>query len=814
MTNLKKEKLSQEDDFYLRCCLALFQLYLEYLGNPDEKIKIIWNTKIRPLVSQKYPLFKNGIFSKNVDVEFLMQEIDRFANVNNNKQIEKSEPMRQNRLNDIRMNTIYVSSEQFLNKGDNKAKLKNKMVNENSNKKIKEMKNEIIINPSDIKKKESSTVKLKKNDSIKMRSIIITIRNNFNIIIRKRKNKSVDERKYRKISLAKSFDLHKYANEVYIKDNDDINNKKKKTIIESKSTKKKMIISPNYSDEINSDKTIRYKNKKLKAISFNFLLKQITSTDFIEKDDNIEFLYNFSQQCFCFVKKENLFQKVFNCYAYYKKLNTPFIHLKKLIYFLNLLTLGMYDYYHNMKISPDKNIKSFYKNIESELRKMTTKKNNDNENSELKENDIKKIEQFRDPKAKGASIQFTEKIRMLEELQNKNNKSQVFPNEENKKVLPKKSIEEKPKKSISKNDLNEEGKILNEILLINNLFDSKHNINIEEVKKKLKLYKDYYINKEERNKKDKAVIALSRTFLQPSQKRYYKNYYIGYFSILNYDPMEIGEVLINISKEDLSKIERRELYNAIFLKKGKEKTCPNVTEYITKFNKLTSFIMEDILSYDIPKIRAKVIYYWLKVAEYLKQKKDHNDCFAIYSAIHHYIISGLKLTNKEMKSKAKALQNKIRDYCTFDGNYKNFREEMHNCSKNNEFFIPYLGLLLRDISFFEANYDYIMDDGLINVEKIEKVQIIVDEFFSFKKTREYNNRIVLNEELKFFKELELIKEDDLELLANKLEPKFILNDYPKKSKRITNLDKKFFMNKTSSNIGTFKLMNVGNFVIV
>ena len=53
---------------------------------------------------------------------------------------------------------------------------------------------------------------------------------------------------------------------------------------------------------------------------------------------------------------------------------------------------------------------------------------------------------------------------MLEELQNKNNKSQVFTNEEIKKVLPKKSIKEKPKKSISKNDLNEEGKILNEIL--------------------------------------------------------------------------------------------------------------------------------------------------------------------------------------------------------------------------------------------------------------------------------------------------------------------------------------------------------------
>ena len=819
MYYLKKEKLSHEDDFYLRCCLALFQIYLEFLGNPEEKIKKIWNNNIKPLVLQKYPIIKNGIFNKNADVEFLIQEIDRINNANNIKQEEKSEPVRQSRLNDIRMNTIYVSSKQFLGKGNtknnennnNKIKVKNKTVNENTNNK---MKNEIVINPSEIKKKESNTMKVKKNDKIYMKSIIITIRNNFTILIRKRKNKSVDERKYRKISLAKSFDLHQYANEVYIKDNDDINNKKKKIILEEKSTKKKMIISSNYVDEISSDKTIRYKNKKLKAISFNFLLKQITSTDFIEKDGNIEFIYSFAQQCFCFVKKENLFQKIFNCYTHYKKLNTPFIHMKKLIYFLNLLILEMYDYHHNLKFSIDKNIKNFYKNLEIELKKISTKNNN---NNEIKEKETKKLDQckdqFKDPKAKRASLQFVEKIKMLEELQNKNIHSLM---QENKKMPAKKSIKEKPKKII-KEELNEEGLVLNEISLINTLFESKQeNNNIEEIKKKLKLYKDYIIKKGEKNKRDKSFIILNRSSLKPTEKKNYRNYYMNYFSILNYEPEEIGEVLISISKEDLSKIERRELYNAIFLKKGKEKTCPNITECITKFNKLTSFIMEDILSYDYPKIRAKVIYYWLRVAEYLKQRKDHNDCFAIYSALHHYIITGLQQTKKEMKSKVKVLQNKIRDYCTFDGNYKNFREEMHICSKNEEFFLPYLGLLLRDISFFEANYDYIMDDGLINVEKIEKVQTIIDEFFSFKNMKDgYNDgKVTYPQELNFFKNLEIIKEDDLEILANKLEPKFILKDFPQKGKRITNLDKKFFKYKVPSDNESTHLMSLGSFVIV
>ncbi len=115
---------------------------------------------------------------------------------------------------------------------------------------------------------------------------------------------------------------------------------------------------------------------------------------------------------------------------------------------------------------------------------------------------------------------------------------------------------------------------------------------------------------------------------------------------------------------------------------------------------------------------------------------------------------------------------------------------MIKCANNNEFYIPYLGILLRDISFYEANYDYIMDDGLINVEKLEKVQSVIDDFFQFKNINGIYSEInKYPEELEFFKHLEMIKEDELEILANKLEPKFILEDYPQKFKRLTNIDR-------------------------
>lgn len=53
-------------------------------------------------------------------------------------------------------------------------------MNENTNKKIKEMKNEIIIKQLEIKK-ESRTVKIKKNDKIEIKSLMMIIRSKFNI---------------------------------------------------------------------------------------------------------------------------------------------------------------------------------------------------------------------------------------------------------------------------------------------------------------------------------------------------------------------------------------------------------------------------------------------------------------------------------------------------------------------------------------------------------------------------------------------------------------------------------------------------------
>ena len=322
---------------------------------------------------------------------------------------------------------------------------------------------------------------------------------------------------------------------------------------------------------------------------------------------------------------------------------------------------------------------------------------------------------------------------------------------------------------------------------------------LKEAKDHINFYKRLKIIKNEQKK----IFILPRK----RQKRLTKNYssifsyssktkinvrqylYKGYFCIIDWKTEEIGDQLMLISKSLLNKIHPREFYKAIFLKKDKEKTSPNVVKCITNFNRLTSFIIEDILSYDYPKERAKVYEKWVLIAQYCKDNKDYNDLIAIFSALNNYIITGLRMTLKEVRGRINSTFKQICNFCSVEGNYKYIREDMDNCEKTGEVFIPYLGMLMRDINFFEESSKYINEHGCFNFEKIEKIYNLIMKYFRFKKIPQKKSKI---EELMFFEDLEDITEEQLEEIANKLEPEFKMADIQKPGKRLNNIDIKYF----------------------
>ena len=678
------------------------------------------------------------------------------------------------------------------------------------------------------------------------------------------------------------------------------NNAKRKSFILHKFTKE--FKEEDEEKEIN----IKYKEygKKIMAMSLDLLLKKITMENFV--NENPIKIYSFCQQCFCFIDKDILFNKIFNCYDYYKKKKVGIVQICNLIKFLDILVIEMYEYYTSLLKLNDPiliSLNNFYQLLMTEIIEIINKKEKEEEEkkkanpdftSKEFENTIedkidfndnlindKKEEQVKDRICVYLpdSIDNTKQRERFNTLHNINkDKKQILKTEPNPNVnniiqnkknflsskdnIPRQTMnkqkvksnimrkneikfkntnitekeekngftniffnikKEKPITIRNKNEKEPEKKdkvrinrvnalkketstpeeeILSEITNIKVFFSFEpKKRDLEQTKKKINFYKDLKkkiaeaigkTQKESEPPKTRHVMMKSVTVGNLGKKHKLKLHNNdGFFDVLDWDKNEIGEKLISTSKNLINKVQRREIYKAIYLKNKKYETSPNVMENIDKFNRLTFFIIQDILSYDFAKDRAKIVEKWVKIADYCRERKDYNDCVAINSALNNYIITGLNKTMNEISKDKKELMKSISRFCRYQGNYKKLREDMDKLDYN-DFYIPYLGMLLKDLAFFEENSKYIINDILINFEKLENVQIAICKFFNFQNAKDKLNPII-PEELGFFDNLEDLKETDLEELANKLEPEFTLGANKKREKRITNIDKTYFM---------------------
>ena len=678
------------------------------------------------------------------------------------------------------------------------------------------------------------------------------------------------------------------------------NNSKRKSFILGKITKE--FKEEDEEKEIN----IKYKEhgNKIMAMSLDLLLKKITTENFV--NENPIKTYSFCQQCFCFIDKDILFNKIFNCYDYYKKKKVGIVQICNLIKFLDILVIEMYEYYTSLLKLNDPiliSLDNFYQLLMTEIFELINKKEKEEEekknsnpdfiskefensiedkidfNNNLTNNNKEELikdrccvyipdnfdnttkvrERFntihnlnKDKKTilktepnsnnissnkKSSNLLSSKEIprqtmnkqkvqlggnkkketkfknNNITEKEEKNGFTNIFFNiKKEKPITIRNKNEKEPEKKVQpkinrvnafkKETSTPEAEILSEITNIKVFFSFEpKKRDLEQAKKKLYFYKDLKKKiweaigktiKESEPPKSRHAMMKSVTVGNLGKKNKLKLHNNdGFFDVLDWDKNEIGEKLISTSKNLINKVQRREIYKAIFLKNKKYETSPNVMENIDKFNRLTFFIIQDILSYDFAKDRAKIVEKWVKIADYCRERKDYNDCVAINSALNNYIITGLNKTMNEISKDKKELMKSISRFCRYQGNYKKLREDMDKLD-NNEFYIPYLGMLLKDLAFFEENSKYIINDILINFEKLENVQLAVCKFFNFQNSKDKINPII-PEELGFFDNLEDLKESDLEELANKLEPEFTLGANKKREKRITNIDKAYFM---------------------
>ena len=272
------------------------------------------------------------------------------------------------------------------------------------------------------------------------------------------------------------------------------------------------------------------------------------------------------------------------------------------------------------------------------------------------------------------------------------------------------------------------------------------------------------------------------------------------FDIFSWDPIEIARQISLITQYLYRSIGCQELILAGWTKKDKMEKSPNITKIILRFNKISRWIMEEILSYDSSKDRAKVIEIFILVAEELRNLHNLNDCFAIITTFNHLCIKRLKKTWKYVSQFSKNKQKELAKLCSILKNFENIKNEFlqykNNISDINELkegCIPYLAPYLKDLAFLEEGHKYFNENKLMNIHKI----LIVGKIIKNIKESQmfiYFYKPVFS--LAILSDPEPLEDNELTNLSESLEPKFKLNTKRTKMKRRTNSDIKIENSKS------------------
>ena len=261
------------------------------------------------------------------------------------------------------------------------------------------------------------------------------------------------------------------------------------------------------------------------------------------------------------------------------------------------------------------------------------------------------------------------------------------------------------------------------------------------------------------------------------------------FDAFSWDPIEIARQITIITQYLYRNIGCQELLLGGWTKSDKMEKSPNVSKLIIRFNKISKWIMEEILSYDSSKDRAKVIEIFLSVAEELKNMHNLNDCFAVVTTFNHLCMKNLKKTWEQVSQNALEKQKELSNLCSILKNFEKIKNEfleykksIKNIKELQEGCIPYLAPYLKDLAFLEEGQKYFNENKLINIHKIIIVGKIIK---NIKESQMFVYAYKPVYSLSILSDPEPLEDDDLTNLSESIEPKFKLTTKKTKYKRKT-----------------------------
>ncbi|TRY64989.1 hypothetical protein DNTS_024655 [Danionella cerebrum] len=224
---------------------------------------------------------------------------------------------------------------------------------------------------------------------------------------------------------------------------------------------------------------------------------------------------------------------------------------------------------------------------------------------------------------------------------------------------------------------------------------------------------------------------------------------------------EIADQLTLLDAELFYKIEIPEVL--LWAKEQNEEKSPNLTQFTEHFNNMSYWVRSLIIQQEKAQDREKLLLKFIKIMKHLRKLNNFNSYLAILSALDSAPIRRLEWQKQTSEG--------LEEYCTLIDSSSSFRAYRAALADVEPPCIPYLGLILQDLTFVHlGNPDLI--EGKINFSKRWQQFNILDSMRRFQQVHydlKHNDDIV-----SFFNDFsDHLAEEALWELSLKIKPRNI-----------------------------------------
>ncbi|XP_011500436.1 PREDICTED: guanine nucleotide-releasing factor 2 [Ceratosolen solmsi marchali] len=197
-------------------------------------------------------------------------------------------------------------------------------------------------------------------------------------------------------------------------------------------------------------------------------------------------------------------------------------------------------------------------------------------------------------------------------------------------------------------------------------------------------------------------------------------------SLLDFKSEQIAEQMTLLDAELFMKIEIPEVL--IWAQEQNEERSPNLTRFTEHFNKMSYWARSRILEHRLEneaKDREKYVVKFIKIMKHLRKINNFNSYLALLSALDSAPIRRLEWQ--------KHITEGLKEYCALIDSSSSFRAYRQALAETQPPCIPYIGLVLQDLTFVHIGNSDLLPDNSINFSKRWQQFNIVENMKRFKK---------------------------------------------------------------------------------